>query len=330
MSVSLQFLERSAAQTGFQPAALEKVIRLGELAADVGRHPFLRNVLALKGGTALNLAFGSPSRLSVDLDFNYIGEVDRQRMLDDRPRVEKAVADLAGRAGYKVQLSADAFAGRKMFLAYQSALGPRERIEVDLNFLFRQPLAPVQVRTLWQPENLDRPRVSVVSLEELLIGKFLALLDRTAARDAWDVANVPAEARALAQSKAFRTLFIALAAVLTHPLPEYTESRLASRVTDRAVREQLAPMLITGSAPDAESLVRTSWQVVRPLLHLEEEEQMFFAEVARGNLRLDLLFGAESTVAERLAGHPALLWRMTNLRQYLEKRKRGTAGPEGV
>lgn len=66
MSVSLQFLERSAAQTGFLPAALEKVARLGELAADVGRHPFLRNVLALKGGTALNLAFGSPSRLSVD------------------------------------------------------------------------------------------------------------------------------------------------------------------------------------------------------------------------------------------------------------------------
>ena len=42
MSVSRQFLERAAAETGFQPVALEKVVRLGEVAADIGRHPFLR------------------------------------------------------------------------------------------------------------------------------------------------------------------------------------------------------------------------------------------------------------------------------------------------
>ncbi len=324
MSVSLQFLERSAADTGFQPVAIEKVTRLGELAADIGRHPFLREVLALKGGTALNLAFGAPSRLSVDLDFNYIGEVDRRKMLVDRPKVENAVADLARRSGYKVQVSADAFAGRKMFLAYQSALGSRDRIEVDLNFLFRQPLRSVEVRTLWQPEGLDRPRVPVVSLEELLIGKFLALLDRTAARDAWDVANLFAEARELAQSASFRTHFIAMAAVLTHPLPEYNRSRLAARVSDRAVREQLAPMLITGEVPEADWLVRESWQVVQPLLALEEAEETFFDEVARGSLRLDLLFGPESAAAERLASHPALLWRMTNVRQHLEKRPNRT------
>ena len=42
MSVSLQFLERSAAATGFQPAALEKVARLGEVAADIGQNAWSR------------------------------------------------------------------------------------------------------------------------------------------------------------------------------------------------------------------------------------------------------------------------------------------------
>ena len=37
MSVSLQFLERASAETGFQQVALEKVVRLGELAAEIGR-----------------------------------------------------------------------------------------------------------------------------------------------------------------------------------------------------------------------------------------------------------------------------------------------------
>jgi hypothetical protein len=95
MSLSLEYLERCAAETGFGVSPLEKVVRLGEMAADISRHPFLREVLALKGGTALNLCFGLPSRLSVDLDFNYIGHLEREKMLTDRPMVETAVEKLA-------------------------------------------------------------------------------------------------------------------------------------------------------------------------------------------------------------------------------------------
>ena len=51
------------------------------MAADVARHPFLGSVHALKGGTALNLCFEAPRRLSVDLDFDYIGHVEREKML---------------------------------------------------------------------------------------------------------------------------------------------------------------------------------------------------------------------------------------------------------
>ena len=76
MSVSLEYLQHCSAQTGFAIAPLEKVVRLGELASDITRHPFLGRGLALKGGTALNLCLGPPQRLSVDLDFNYIGPLD--------------------------------------------------------------------------------------------------------------------------------------------------------------------------------------------------------------------------------------------------------------
>ena len=53
MSVSLQFLQRCAAETAYRPGALEKAIRLGEIAADIGRHPFLGTVLALCAMTHL-------------------------------------------------------------------------------------------------------------------------------------------------------------------------------------------------------------------------------------------------------------------------------------
>ena len=65
------------------------------MAGSIAPHSFLGEVLALKGGSALNLCYGPPSRLSVDLDYNYIANVDRNAMLADRPRVEDAVVDLA-------------------------------------------------------------------------------------------------------------------------------------------------------------------------------------------------------------------------------------------
>ncbi|OPY06615.1 MAG: hypothetical protein A4E66_02157 [Syntrophus sp. PtaB.Bin001] len=226
MNVSLEYLRHCSNQTGYRIEPLEKVVRLGEMAADIKRHPLLGTVLALKGGTAFNLCFGPPKRLSVDLDYNYIGHLDRADMLEARPVVEQAVVDLARRQGYRVQQSADAFAGRKFYLLYRSALGPKDRIEVDLNFLFRMPVAGTERRELWQPDELDRPLVQVVSLEEILIGKFLALLDRSAVRDAWDVAYPPLASTEVFKSIRFRRWFIALSSILEHPLMTYTRDRL--------------------------------------------------------------------------------------------------------
>jgi len=39
MNVSLEYLERCSAQTDYLVPPLEKVVRLGEMAGDVARHP---------------------------------------------------------------------------------------------------------------------------------------------------------------------------------------------------------------------------------------------------------------------------------------------------
>jgi hypothetical protein len=45
MKASRQYLERCAAETGFGIGPLEKVVRLGELAGDIARHPLLGSSL---------------------------------------------------------------------------------------------------------------------------------------------------------------------------------------------------------------------------------------------------------------------------------------------
>lgn len=55
MKLTPQELGKEAANTGFPPEALEKVIRLTALLDGVNSHPFLGPRIALKGGTAFNL-----------------------------------------------------------------------------------------------------------------------------------------------------------------------------------------------------------------------------------------------------------------------------------
>jgi len=123
MSVSFDYLQRCSALTGYAIGQLEKVVRLGEIAADIFRHPFLGRSLALKGGTALNLFFGQPRRISVDLDFNDIVHLDRDKMLTDRPRVEEAWSNLLN--------------ARHIALKNQQTLSPEEKFTCYTN-LFRE------------------------------------------------------------------------------------------------------------------------------------------------------------------------------------------------
>jgi len=54
----------------------------------------------LKGGTALNMFVLDLPRLSVDIDLNYVGALDREGMLAERPRIEQAAQAVFSREGF--------------------------------------------------------------------------------------------------------------------------------------------------------------------------------------------------------------------------------------
>ncbi|MGA9752486.1 MAG: nucleotidyl transferase AbiEii/AbiGii toxin family protein [Acidobacteriota bacterium] len=319
MSPSRELLERCSDETGYAISPLEKVTRLGEFASNIGRHPLLGRVLALKGGTALNLCFGPPTRLSVDLDYNYLGQLERGKMIKERPNVEEALAGLAARMQYQIQWSADAFAGRKLYLQYRSALGVPDRIEVDVNYLFRLPLAGTVTKELWQPSDMDRPTVTLVSLEEIIVGKLLAFFDRCAPRDLWDLANLHESAQSVAGSASFRARFLAMSAILDHAVNTYGPDRIGRMVTERAMAEQLVPMLIAGEAPNRPALIEAAWGFAARFVTLAANEEAYLAAIGRGELALEHLFPSAPPEAARLAHHPALLWKITNVREHLKR-----------
>jgi hypothetical protein len=117
MRISRESLERVAATTGFRAEILEKVIHLFSLLDGFQKHPFLKGKWVLKGGTALNLFWFDVPRLSVDIDLNYVGQVEREAMLAERPKIEVAIQAVCAREGFTVARVPSGHAGGKWRLS---------------------------------------------------------------------------------------------------------------------------------------------------------------------------------------------------------------------
>ena len=71
-AVPLEELRATAMALGFRERQLEQTVQLVGLLGALQGHPFLRDSLVLKGGSALNLFVWDAPRLSVDIDLNYM------------------------------------------------------------------------------------------------------------------------------------------------------------------------------------------------------------------------------------------------------------------
>ncbi len=187
---SAQTLQRLADETGHQAGTLEKVLRLLDLLQEIARDRVLADRLVLKGGTALNLFHLGLDRLSVDIDLNYVGALDRAAMEAERPDVDAALDRLLVSQGYGIRRRPDEPAGGKWLARYASALGGNATLEVDVNYMARQPLFGMARMESLPLGRMRAKDVLVLDLHEIVAGKLVALIDRHAARDLFDARRI--------------------------------------------------------------------------------------------------------------------------------------------
>ncbi|MGA8437860.1 MAG: nucleotidyl transferase AbiEii/AbiGii toxin family protein [Candidatus Sulfotelmatobacter sp.] len=184
MIVSRETLLRQAG--GYRPEIFEKVLYLMRLLELLSGHPYLKNRLVLKGGTALNLFEFDLPRLSVDIDVNYIGSADVETMKAERPKIEQAITDVCNRAEITVERRATEHAGGKWQLRYSSALGGGGNLQLDINFMRRVPLWPVVLKDSRRVGEFQVRQIPLLDITELAAAKLVALLARHVARDLFD------------------------------------------------------------------------------------------------------------------------------------------------
>lgn len=315
---SRETLQRLASETGHQPGTLEKVLRLLDLLQEIAADDVLGSRLALKGGTALNVFYLPLDRLSVDIDVNYIGAVDRDAMLAERPALEDAANRLLAAQGYQVRRQPGEHAGGKWIARHASALGGQGALEIDINFMMRQPLFGVTRMDSVRLGDAQAKGVTVLDLHEIIAGKLVALLDRRAARDLFDARRIFAmeglnwrwiRAAMLAIGAAGRNDWRAVSVDKIDADPKELQQKLLICLP-RAYFEE------TGSIKtwieETTALCRAK---LAPVLTLTDGEKAFLDGVIErgviGTSRLDV----EPDIQARIAAMPMLNWKAENVRK---------------
>lgn len=319
MRISRERLRSEAETTGFRPEVLEKVIQLLNLLEGLRSHPFLKGRLALKGGTALNLFVFDMPRLSVDIDLNYIGAIDRETMLAERPKVEQAIQAVCAREGFTLQRFPDDHAGGKWVLRYESALGQGGNLELDLNFMFRIPLwdiANQDSRVLGTYQARDIP---VLDLHELAAGKLAALLARRASRDLFDAHHLLTQ-RNLDRDR-LRAAFVLYGAMNRRDWRTVSVNDV--NFDPNELKNQLLPTFRNDYArgigqPDtwARRLIDECRSALGAVLPLSDAEREFLNRLLDHGEIVPSFLTTDAAWAAKIQQHPLLEWKSLNVRQH--------------
>ena len=306
---------------GFNEDVVEKVLHLLHLLTILNTHPSLKGKWVLKGGTALNLFVFRHPRLSVDIDLNYIGALDREKMLVERPRVERAAQAVFSREGFVIRKVPGDHAGGKWRLNYVGYTGQSRNLDVDFNFMFRQPL--------WELHHVDShplgdfraKGIPVLDLHELVAGKLAALFSRGQARDLFDCHRV-LHTGDLHHDR-LRIAFVVYGGMNRKDWRTVSAEDLGYEGTE--FLRQLGPTLRAPIPRERAALAEYASRLVDEckgtlcaLLPFTDAERAFLDLLLdEGEIDATILT-SDSKLRERIQAQPLLLWKALNVRRHKE------------
>jgi len=307
-----------ASEKNYRPEILEKIFLLLDLSSALMSVSFLNKNLVLKGGTAINLfCTENLPRLSVDLDFNYIGSAARETMLKDKQIINEIIEDICNRMNFLIKRNTNHHAGGKMVLSYSSLMGSKGELELDINYMYRVPLWNIENKTpiKW----LDQVSVPVLNIHELAAGKIHALLDRDASRDLFDSHELLTKWN-LSNEK-LRLAFTVYTAMIYDNYKNISLDQVNFSTAD--IKNKLIPVLnkqeaniITTNTKNirdwAENIVKDCKNELEKIIIFNDNEIEFLELLQNEGKNCPELLTTDKAFCDNIKKHPLLLWRIKN------------------
>lgn len=303
-------LEKIAKDSGFIRDNLEKVIRLNDILIYFNTNPILAENLVLKGGTAINLTVFDMPRLSVDIDLDLNKECSRDDMHAIRESINKEILDYMFTQGYTLSPNAknphslDSWA-----FYYQNAANNRDNIKIEINYSMRHHIYPVNI-TQTKIGFLPSTEIRAIYPIELFGSKIKALIERTAARDLYDVYNMISNSVFTEEDLNMlrkSILFYLAIGGSNPPKIEYNFDTI-DKLKFPQIRAHLIPVLRKSEQFDFEKAKKTVKEFLTALVVFTDKEKEFIEEFNNNNYVPELLFEDEEII-KRIKSHPMAIWK---------------------
>ena len=305
------YIAKRATEMGFIRDTLEKVYRLADILEYLNTNPILKDSLALKGGTAINLTIFNLPRLSVDIDLDYLGADSREIMLKNREIINDNVSRFMDTNGYTSSpKSKNPHSLDSWVYDYINAAGNRDNIKIEINYSMRAHIFPAREMKIITEHFTSEYKIKCLNAIEIFGSKINALLSRAAARDLYDTYNMirfglfDEEEQDL-----LRKCVVFYAAVSAKEINKNFETVAIDKITKYKIRTDLFPVITKKDAFDLDNVKESVKRFVVELMVLTPEEQEFLIRFENKEYVPDLLFN-DKDIIDRIKRHPMALWKM--------------------
>lgn len=299
-----------ASSENFIVNTTEKVLRLYDILEFIGQSK-IKDMLALKGGTAINLCLLNLPRLSVDIDLDFTIDCSRDEMMSYREQIRKIITGYMNDEGYALSdRSRFAHSLDSYVYGYNTTSNSRDVLKIEINFSDRvhvlNPVESISSAALGRTINIRR-----LANDELIGSKVNALIVRTTPRDIYDVFALR-KAGFIKNDELIKKIAV-FYAVLGSESPMDFEKTIGSakdkisKLNYNIARETLIPVLHKGEKLEINNLIADVSDYLTDMFVLTNSEQDYIDSFNRGEYMPELLFNGVNI--NDISNHPMALWK---------------------
>lgn len=308
------YLGKKAEELGFVRDTLEKVTRLADILEYLNTNPVLKDSLALKGGTAINLTIFNLPRLSVDIDLDYLIPNSREEMLESRAIINNAIDRyMVSQAYSKNPKTKNPHSLDSWVYDYMGASGNKDNIKIEINYSLRSHVLEAEERPIITEHFSSEYKVKSLAPLEIYGSKINALLSRAATRDLYDVRNMihfslfdESEQGKLRKCVIF---YAAISARDKNSINKNFDTTAIDSITNQKIKRDLFPVIKRKDDFELEAAKKLVKEYISELMVLTMEEKEFLDKFENGEYIPELLF-EDKEILDRIKNHPMALWKI--------------------
>jgi predicted nucleotidyltransferase component of viral defense system len=306
----ITYMGKKAKEMGFIRDTLEKVIRLADILEYLNTNSLLKESLALKGGTAINLTVFNLPHLSVDIDLDYLKTDTREEMLKNRDAINSVIERYMISQGYiKSPKTKNPHSLDSWVYEYINGGGNKDNIKIEINYSLRAHVLPAKECPIITEQFSSKYKVKSLAAIEIFGSKFNALLSRAAARDLYDIGNmIKFGLFDESEQDMLRKCVIFYAAISAKEINKTFDTKAIDTLTEHKIKTDLLPVIRKKDDFDLEATKKAVKEYIEDLMVLTKSEAEFLQCFENREYIPELLF-EDLEILKRIKNHPMALWK---------------------